>query len=98
MPDISYYGLDKMNGGERKQFLAWYETRKAQVFIIKNVLETFSQEDVTVLRQACHLFRSEFNQIGKIEGFLESLTIASACNKVLRRKFLKPDTIGLMFT
>jgi len=30
--------------------------------------------------------------------FLESLTIASACNKVLRRKFLKPDTIGLIPT
>jgi len=25
MPDISYYGVDVMNGGERKEFLAWYE-------------------------------------------------------------------------
>ena len=31
-----------------------------------------------------------------IEVFLESLSIASACNKVLRRKFLKPDTIVLI--
>src|SRR5215468_416837 len=34
--------------------------------------------------------------IGNIEVFLESITIASACNKVLRRLFLKPDTIGLI--
>ena len=31
-----------------------------------------------------------------IEVFLESLTIASACNKVLRRKFMKTETIGLI--
>ena len=30
--------------------------------------------------------------------FLESLTIASACNKVLRLKILKPNTIGLFPT
>jgi len=35
-------------------------------------------------------------QIGNIEVFLESFTIASACNKELRKRFLKPDTIGLI--
>jgi len=34
--------------------------------------------------------------MGTIEVFLESLTIAPACNKVLRRRFLKPETIGLI--
>jgi len=28
--------------------------------------------------------------------FLASCTIASACNKVLRKRFLKPETIGLI--
>jgi hypothetical protein len=35
-------------------------------------------------------------EIGNIEVFLEALKIASACNKVLRKKFLKPETIGLI--
>jgi len=35
----------------------------------------------------------EFIEIGKIEVFLESFTIASACNKILRKRFLKPNTI-----
>ena len=39
---------------------------------------------------------AEFIQIGKIEEFLESITIASACNKVHRKRFLKPDTNGLI--
>jgi len=33
-------------------------------------------------------------EIGNIEVFLEALTIASVCSKVLRKKFLKPETTG----
>ena len=40
--------------------------------------------------------RSEFMQIGNIDVFLEAVTIVSACNKVLRKRFLKPDIIGLI--
>jgi len=35
-------------------------------------------------------------QIGNLEDFLESITIASACNKVLRKRFLQPESIGLI--
>ena len=42
------------------------------------------------------MFRREFAQIGNIDVFQESITIASACNKVLRKRFLQPDTIGLI--
>jgi hypothetical protein len=60
------------------------------------VLEEYCQADVTVLRQTCQVFRLEIIEIGNIEVFIELITIASACNKVLRRRFLKPDTIGLI--
>jgi hypothetical protein len=36
--------------------------------------------------------------IGNIEVCVESIIIASACNKVLRKRFLKPGTIGLIPT
>jgi len=42
------------------------------------------------------VFRREFMQICNIEFFLESVKIASTCNKILRIPFLKPDTIGLI--
>ena len=51
-----------------------------------------------MLRQACRVFRREFLEVGNIDVFHESVTIASACNKVLRKRFLKPDTIGLIPT
>jgi hypothetical protein len=35
-------------------------------------------------------------EIANIDVFLEAVTIASACNKVLRKQFLKPETVGLI--
>jgi len=36
--------------------------------------------------------------IGNIEVFFESITMASACNKVLRKRFLQPVKIGIIRT
>jgi len=87
-----------MREDERKEFLVWYESQRSETFDNRHVLKSYCQAEVTVLRQACPLFRREFMQIGHIDVFEESITIASACNKVLRKRFLKPDTIGLIPT
>jgi len=70
--------------------------RRTSFFDNRLVLEKYCQVDVTVLRQACKIFRREFIEIGNIEVFLGSFTIASACNNVLGKKFLKNDTISLI--
>jgi len=90
--------VDGIREDERKEFLVWYESQRSETFDNRHVLESYFQDDVTVLRQACRVFRREFMQIGHIDVFVESITIASACNKVLRKRFLKPDTIGLIPT
>jgi hypothetical protein len=87
IPSTSYYGVSGMSDSERCEFLAWYEGQKGELFDNKRVLETYCQDDVTVLRQACQIFRRDFLAFGIIEVFLESITIASACNKVLRKQF-----------
>ena len=56
----------------------------------------YFEDDVTVLKQACRVLRREFMQIGNIDIFLESIMIASPCNKVLRKRFLQPDTLGII--
>jgi len=68
--DVSYYGAAEMSETERREFLAWYEDQKCVAFDNRRVLEAYCQDDVTVLRQACRVFRSEFMQIGNIELFL----------------------------
>ena len=96
IPDVSYFGVDEMGISERREFMTWYDDKKKRVFDYKLVLEKYCQDDVTVLRQACQIFRREFMEIGNIDVFLETFTIASACNKVLRKRFLKTNTIGLI--
>jgi len=75
-----------MGEGERSEFLEWYEKQEPP-FDNRRVLEQYFQDDVTVLRQACGVFRREFMQIGNLDVLLESKTIASAYNKVLRKLF-----------
>jgi hypothetical protein len=78
-----------MHEFERKEILSWYENVvKKEEFDNRRVLESYCQADVTVLREACRTFRKHFLQIGNVEVFLESMTIASVCNKVSNRRGL----------
>ena len=43
--------------------MAWYTEQKFKVFDNRKVLEQYCQDDVTVLRQACRVFRREFLEI-----------------------------------
>jgi len=95
-PGLSYYGMDKMSASEREDFLALYEAQRDQVFDKRRVLASYCQNDVSVLREACRILKRDFLQMGNIDVFLQSITIATACNKVLRKRFLKPDRIGLI--
>jgi hypothetical protein len=85
-----------MSVSERNEFLALCEGKKFEVFDNRRVLESYCQNDVNVLWEACRELRHDFIQIGNIDVFLESITIASACNNVLLKRFLKPNTIGLI--
>jgi hypothetical protein len=53
-----------MGVAEGTEFLEWYEDQKSELFDNKRVLETYCQDDVTVLRQECQVFRREFISIG----------------------------------
>jgi hypothetical protein len=97
IPKSSDYDVEEMSFGERKEFLVWYE-KKSAVISNSHVLESYCQDDITVLRQAYIVFRGEFMLVGNIDVFQETVTIASAFNKLLRKLFMKPDTIGLIPT
>ena len=83
-----------MSAGGRSNFLAWCSGQKFEVFDNRRVLDSYCQDVLNVLREACRVLRLEFIQVGNIDVFLESIYKASACNKLLRKRFLKPDTIG----
>jgi len=54
---MTYYGVDDMREDERKEFLVWYESQRSVTFDNRHVLETYSKDEVSVLRQACRVFR-----------------------------------------
>ena len=96
IPGIEHFGADQMSESERGEFMVWYETQKDKVFDNRHVLLQYCQDDVTALRQICQMFRRDFMEVGNVDVFLESCTIASAYNKVFRKRFLKPETIGFI--
>ena len=96
IPDMAQYGVAEMGESEREEFASWYDAQKHKVFDNRRLLEQYCQDDVIVLRQACQQFCREFMDVGHVDIFLESSTIASACNRVLRKRFLKFETIGLI--
>jgi G:T-mismatch repair DNA endonuclease (very short patch repair protein) len=95
-PECRFYGVDYMTEIERQEFLEWYASVKDGSFDNRKELERYCQMDVSILKQACCEFRNTFLKIGNIDVFQESITIASVCNKVFRKNFLKPNSIGLI--
>ena len=75
IPNVSYYGVETMSGKKCAEFLALYESQSSEVFDNRSVLEAFSQDDVTVLRQACRVFRHLFIVIGNVDVFLKLLQL-----------------------
>jgi hypothetical protein len=67
IPAVSYYGANEMGEAQRAEFLDCYEDQRESVFNNRLMLETYCQDDVTVLRQACRVFRREFMEIGNID-------------------------------
>jgi len=58
-----------MNESERREIMAWYDMQKDKVFDIRHVLLQYCQDDGTVLRQACQMFRRDFMQVGNVDVF-----------------------------
>jgi hypothetical protein len=71
---------------ERREFQHWYVTlERTRAFVNRRALERYCLDDVTMLREACRIFRREFLEIGNAEVFLDYLTIASACKRCFER-------------
>ena len=96
LPALEFYSPDTMKTEERDIFLKWYSEHKNYIFDMEHEIVEYCKSDVRILTGACLRFRKLFLSQSNVEPFLEAITIASACNLLFRRNFLKPDTIGLI--
>ncbi|XP_063913325.1 uncharacterized protein LOC135129984 [Zophobas morio] len=100
IPSVEYYGCDVMKKNERRDFMDWHRRQVADnyVFTMKNEIIKYCVSDVDILRRGCLKFRECFTESCNVDPLLECITIASSCNLVFRRNFLKPNTIGIIPT
>ena len=96
MPSIEMYSPDTMKTEARAEFMEWYQDNKNSVFDFRKELVEYCVSDVEILAQACIKFRGLLLTAGNVCPLTEACTIASTCNKVFRRKYLSPDTIGII--
>ncbi|XP_063934061.1 uncharacterized protein LOC135145859 [Zophobas morio] len=98
IPEKCHYGCDSMMPDERARFVNWHneQIESNAVFDMGKEIVKYCIQDVDLLRKGCLKFRDCFISGYGIDPFLESLTIASACNLVFRRNFLQKDTIGII--
>ncbi|KAK4883382.1 hypothetical protein RN001_006701 [Aquatica leii] len=98
LPDIKFYDHDQMNTEDREKFLNWYSENKSKnyVFNMNNEILKYCTMDVNILLKACLKFWQFFLVQNGVDCFQEATTIASACNLVFRRRYLKPNSIGLI--
>ena len=103
LPDQHYYNPDGMKPEDRQKFCEWYDKHKHDHFDFQAELVKYCRSDVDILRRCCLEFRDLFMKMTStnetdpgVDPFRKCITIASACNLVFRRNFLKHDTIGII--
>ncbi|XP_030761194.1 uncharacterized protein LOC115886248 [Sitophilus oryzae] len=98
MPSIEYYDPDNMKVEDREKFVKWYQecVGKNYMFDFEKEFVDYCVSDVDILTQACLKFRKLMIDEGNVCPFTEASTLPSACNKIFRRNFLQPETIGII--
>ncbi|KAJ1521804.1 hypothetical protein ONE63_003439 [Megalurothrips usitatus] len=98
MPDLCYYGTDKMNSKVKKEVEEWWHSQNANgaIFDMKKELKSYCQNDVFILKLGCLTFRKLMIEVSKVDPFRECVTIAGACMQTYRRNFLPKDAIALI--
>ena len=98
IPPLEDYDPDSKKTKELKKFLKWHEDLKKNeyVFDFEKEIEEHCRSDVDILRRCYLNFRQLTEETCDLDPFKHCITIASACNRVLRQQFLEENTIGLI--
>lgn len=99
IPGQDMFGVDSFTTGETKNFLNWYlPLKNDKNYVFNNIVELkkYCALDVSILRKGCIQFMIDFINILDINPFLQSMTLAQAVMLGFRKKFLIPNTLGIV--
>lgn len=77
------------------KFNAWYEENWHIRFVNEVELRKCATIDVTILRRGAIKFMNTFTEHLRINPFTNAITLASALMNGFRKRFLKPNTLGI---
>ncbi len=97
-PDAYFYDPANMKPAMRDEFYKWHRQQQGKQFDYREELLSYCESDVDILRGACMAYRDMTMKEQGVDPFPVSLTIASACNYIFRRNYLKENTIGIIPT
>ena len=103
-PPASYYDPGSMKTAELLEFQQWHQKVRGKPFDFNKELRSYCKNDVEVLLRAVLAFREKFMTMTTdrskapegVDPYINSMTLASACNLVYRQLFLRPETVGLI--
>nr|CAI5856595.1 unnamed protein product [Callosobruchus analis] len=83
---------------ECQKLIDWHTklSKQQYVFDFQKEIVDYCISDVNVLQQACLKFSQIMLKEGNVDPFTEAITLPGACNKIFRRNFLEPETIGII--
>jgi len=101
---MEYYNPNAMKPEDKIEslFIKWYNRNQSENFDFQTNILSNCRSNVDILRHACLRFRKMFIEITATEGtpeidpFESCITIASACNLVIRTNFLESESIGII--
>lgn len=96
LPDAKYYTPNTMKTSDRDRFLQWHASQQNTTFDLQQEMTDYCISDVEILTQTCVKFHNMMIEAGNVSPFTEAITIPGACNKLFRRQFLKPNTMGVI--
>ena len=102
-PPKEDYGYEFFSITKKEQFDEFYSANAGKDFNNQQELEDYCISDVEILMEGCLKFRKIILEQTKlsdndqgVDPFRVSITIASLCNYIYRRNFMKPKTIAII--
>ena len=95
LPSRDHYMPETMSPKDRQAFETWHQEQrdKGVVFNFQQELIAYCESDVRLLKQGCLTFKRLFEDLTGFNPF-DHITIASACNRDLRRNRMIPNSIA----
>ena len=80
----------------RQEFDTWYAKQENKVYDLESEMAAYCHSDVDILTSGCMTFRRSFIEASGIDPYKNDITIASACSRVYRTRFMPQETIALI--